>query len=141
MADPEPKSRYRVSATKAARRAGNKLFSNAKHRLWLIRELKRLADWPDNADEFDHEKVMGAVKLDFYVESKWIRIFIYEDKPRETVWVIGAFAKKSNRLTTAQQISVETAVSRIEQEIKLFERQKRQEEQMGRLKLIEGGRK
>jgi hypothetical protein len=140
-AEEEPQPRYRVVATKAAKRAGNKLFAEEKNRLWLIRELQKLKFWPANRDEFEHEKLLGAIKLDFHVEQKWIRVFIYEDKARETVWVIGAFAKKTNRLTTAQMISVETAVSRVEQEIRLHEKKQKQLEQTSKLRVIEGGKK
>src|SRR5262249_42107586 len=97
--------------------------------------------WPDNADEFYHEKVFGAIKFDFDIEDKWIRVFVFQDDVRKTMWVLRAFAKKTNKLTGAQQISVETAVGRIEHEIELFKQQQQQAEKRAKLGVVRGGGK
>lgn len=141
MADDLP-TRYRVIATKQARDAGKKLLRES-NLLWLIRELKQLKHWPNNRDEFEYEKAFRAIEFKFYIEGKWIRVFVYQDDSRKVMWVIRAFAKKTNQLTTHQQVSVETAVSRLEQEIRLYTRRKQQElsARRNRLRVIEGGRK
>ncbi len=139
MPEGEYQKRYRVSITKPAKRAGDKVFAQEKNRLWLIRELQKLRYWPENKDEFECEKAFGAIKLDFYLEEKWIRVFVYEDPDRSTMWIIGVFVKKTNQLTLAQQISVETAVSRLQQEIKQYRKQQKTMEERNRLRVIEGG--
>jgi len=136
----ELKERYRVIATKQAKSAGKKLLGE-KDRLWLIRELITLKYWPDNANDFDHEKVYGAIKFDFYLEQKWIRVFVVQDDVRKVMWVVRAFAKKTNQLTTAQQISVQTAVGQIRQEIKVVEKRQKQLDPRTQMRVIEGGRK
>jgi len=139
MAADEYEVKYRVIALNPAKDAGKKLLRE-ENRLWLIQELQRLKYWPDNEDEFDYEKAFGAIEFKFRIEDKWIRIFVYEDNTRKVMWVLRAYAKKTNQLTVAQRIGVETAVSRIEQEIKLYEKQQKQLDRRSQLRVLQGGR-
>jgi len=136
----EFEERYRVVATKHAKDAGKKLLRE-ENRLWLIRVLQRLKYWPENRDEFDFEKAFGAIEFKFDIEDKWIRIFVYQDDVRKVMWVVRVFAKKTNQLTVAQRIGVETAVSRIEQEIALYEKEQKELGRRRQWKVIEGGKK
>lgn len=141
MANTEFREKYRVVATKQARAAGRKLFGNDRHRLGLIRELQELKYWPENKDRFEYEKIWGAIKFNFdHIEGKWIRVFVYPDEDRQIMWVIAVFAKKTNQLSVANQISVATAVSRVEQEIKIYRKKQDQAQRMSALQVIKGGK-
>lgn len=131
--------RYKVKATKTARKQGEKLGIAPKEHLRIIRQLKRLKFWPDNQDEFEHEIVNGAIKFDFNTAGQWVRAFFFQDDDRKIMWLIKVMAKKTNRLAQADLISLDVAVRGMKQEIQRY--QKALEEQKKKLTLLRGGKR
>jgi hypothetical protein len=127
---------YVVKVTKTARKQGLKLGITDKTRLWIIEEMKLLKHWPEISQNFDYENAFGAIEFKFHEEKHWIRVFVYNDDLRKTMWVIKVMSKKTNALTVADKISIETAVSRMEQDLKTFKK-KQSQAQLG-LKLVGG---
>ncbi len=134
---------YQVRVTKTARKQGEKLGLTEKARLRVINELRLLKYWPDIAENFDYEKAFGVLEFKFdRIENKWIRVFVFKDEVRKTMWVINVLSKKTNKLTYADQVSIRTAVSRIEHDLKFFEKKQKEIERMknNKLQILKGGR-
>jgi hypothetical protein len=128
--------KYSVKVTKTARKQGLKLGVTEKTRLWIIDEMKLLKHWPDIAPQFEHEGAFGTIEFKFYEEKHWIRVFVFKDDERKIMWVVKVMSKKTNVLTSADQISIETAVSRMEQDLRNYKKRQSQPT----LKVVEGGK-
>lgn len=137
----EFQANYTVKVTKIARKQGLKLGLSAENLDRIISQILRLCYWPENKDEFDYEKAFDAFEFKFNgIENKWIRVFVYQDDVRKIMWVIKVMAKKQNALTKADKISIQAAVSMIEQDIREFEKQQKKMIQLEGLKLLNGGK-
>lgn len=108
---------YRVSVTKRARKQGEKLKVSNRTKLEIIKELKQLKYWSVNEEDFEYESAFGAIEFKFDVEGKWVRVFVFQDDYRKTMWVIKVLDKKQNDLKKYDQIGIETAVSALKREV------------------------
>lgn len=131
------KARYTVRPTKRAVKLGEKLGITTKERLEIIQALKELRFWPDNKSEFTYEKAFGVLEFKFNTKDHWVRVFIAEDVIPKEMTVIYVMAKKTNKLTAADEIGVRTALMELENE--RSEQEKRAEKEKNRLTLINGG--
>lgn len=139
MTDVEKQTGYTVFVKKVALAQGKKLGISRQAKVDIIEQVKRLANWPDTKDEFDCDRAFGALKLNFnYVEGHWIRVFVFIDDYRRFMWVLRVSDKKTNELTKADRIAVETAISEIKRENELHK--KAVEKARPQLRSVKGGK-
>lgn len=137
----EMEVKYQVFVTKSALRQGRKLSISPGSRLEIVNEMKGLRYWPQNRDNYSYEKVAGAFEFKFeYVDgTHWVRIFVFFDDDRRYAWIVKVLAKKTNALTKADLISIETAVSQIEHEIARWKKEQAKLKSKQSLNLVKGG--
>jgi len=141
VSETEYQVNYKIFVTKSARKHGRKLGISKPALKEVIEQVKRLKHWPDNENEFTYEMAFGAIKFSFdFVEGHWIRVYVFKDDFRKFMWVIRVTNKKTNALTTADRISVETAVSEIKREVDFLKRQQLKQEAQPILKSLKGGK-
>ena len=138
MLDDRYKINYRVQVTGTALKQGRKLPVPDKVKAWIIQEMLLLKYWPQIADRFEHEPAFGAIEFKFGSRDHWIRVFVYQDDDRKMMWIIKVMVKQQNDLRVADKISIQTAITRIKQDIEQFKKQ--QEEQKKNLKVVKGGK-
>lgn len=142
MADePSYKINYKVKVTKAAIKQGKKLPITEKQRLEIIKDVKLLKHWSENEANFDYESAFGAIEFKYNLAGKWIRVIVFQDDVRKVMWVIRVFAKKTNQIEKVHQIGIETAVSQIKAEIRMFEKEQKYTGARSKLNLVSGGNK
>lgn len=134
------KTNYQVKVTKQAIRQGHKLGLTNKSRLWIISQMKLIKHWPEIGEQFDYEMADKALEFKFYVESKWIRVFVYKDDDRKIMWVIKAITKKTNELSTTDMISLRTAISVVETDLNNYRREQKHQKKLPSLKSVKGGK-
>jgi hypothetical protein len=131
---------YQVKVTKNARKQGLKTGLSEKSGFEIIADLKELKYWPKNREFFDYETVFEALEFKYYSESKWIRVVVFQDEVRKTMWVIRVIVKKQNTLNTiADRVGIETAVREIKADIRHFQKEQARVNQKNSLNLIIGG--
>ena len=130
---------YEVRATKRARKQGEKLPISEEARVQIIKELKRLKFWNTNEEEYTYETAYGAIEFKFQERDHWIRVFVFQDDLRRTMWVFRVIAKKTNQIAQEDKMAIETAVSEFEREIRLLKAQEARNMKKGNLSAIDGG--
>ena len=132
---------YKVRATKAAKKQGKKLPIIDKQKLEIIEDVKQLKHWSENEDNFDYESAFGAIEFKYDLPGKkWIRVMVFKDDVRKTMWVIRVFLKKTNSIERVHQIGIETAVTQMKAEIREYEKSQKRAKVKGNLNVVTGGK-
>lgn len=132
---------YKVKVTKQARKHGRSLPISKKDRLEIIDHLKTLKFWPDNREEFEYEKVLGAFEFKFLTKDHWVRAFVYQDDVRKIMFVIKVIVKKTNQLSQVDLINLKTLVSSMTQEIDHFKKEElKKKNGKTQLQALKGGK-
>jgi mRNA-degrading endonuclease RelE of RelBE toxin-antitoxin system len=140
MSEKQLSENYQVFVTKAARRDGRKLPISNLEKFEIILALKDLKYWPENAEDFEQEKVGKALEFKFHTKDHWVRVFVYFDDERKLAWILRCYVKKTNELANVVIIAITGAVSAIEADIQKWKKDQARAVAKAALTIVEGGK-